>query len=721
MSISRIQRETILEEVARGFFRSGERPRLIDVMKQVEAFFGQYPVGRPLPMPLDGIVEGRQSDVDQFNRILANLAFNLQVLYEANREQVEDNSLLTSTLNLELERLRARRAKLVARMDDYLFSLYNSDGYFYAFSDTFADVEFTDLSLTTAFVNTDAGQVQLPPVAGATKVLGASGFSGATIAVVEGDTEKAVTFENVTPFQFCVDGLENTVWAVEVVTNTPKELLLTVDIGMTDQPTEVSRIELNAFTVTPVQAWVHTRSAGGGGQVAGRGELEEFGSGIKTSNQYFVYTDDPRPVNSMTISMRKTEPDYEEYENGTIKYRYIFGAKSLAVSHHVYDNEAVFVSAPLQLPGALRGEQAIDVVSILTEDDIPLNTSIKYYVASDPLTSTVSSVSDLEWKPIDPIQAESVDGNTTVSFSGASTYTRDIRRTPERSTDIQLIAEDTTNEVLAERNPSAVIVPGSDIYRIAEFDVSFIPGAVTLEEGVNSTRILYDYIDTTNGLTLNYWKPRLNGTTAPLGETQGRVDAGNDFFWAGDIGQTAVSAYVETYLDSLSDQELYLRTFRKTDPQSKLWAVKVFLNGREIGSLPVGTDEMVLPWKFNQGLNHVAITANIPSATGGASGTLTLMTESALYDFGTVKLATWEYVDLYNMTYNETDDPKTFTIYNGEIVSRRRPTDNFRLTYSTPLNGGPRAVRVRADLSRTANAPSVSPSLDKYRIRFQYS
>jgi hypothetical protein len=102
-------------------------------------------------------------------------------------------------------------------------------------------------------------------------------------------------------------------------------------------------------------------------------------------------------------------------------------------------------------------------------------------------------------------------------------------------------------------------------------------------------------------------------------------------------------------------------------------------------------------------------------------GALSAMNESELYDFGTVKLGTWKHVDIHQMQYNEVGQPNTFTIYEGEIVSRRKPADNLRLKYSKSTTRGPASLRVRANLSRGFSNPSVSPSLHQYRLRFIYS
>jgi len=133
-------------------------------------------------------------------------------------------------------------------------------------------------------------------------------------------------------------------------------------------------------------------------------------------------------------------------------------------------------------------------------------------------------------------------------------------------------------------------------------------------EGVNSTRILSTPLDTTAAGNLSFWTDYVNGTNSS-DKFYGRIDTGNEFFYGGDVGVNSRSLYIETYVDSPIERDTILKEFRKSDDNSQQWDVYVYLNGRKIASLPVGTDTALIPWKLNKGLNHVALTINIPEAS----------------------------------------------------------------------------------------------------------
>lgn len=723
MSISQIQRRRVFEEITRTLYASGERPRLIDIMREVSAYFKDYPAGNPLPPFTEHIQMGLPSNAEKVNQMIANLVTNLDVLYEAVGDHQQDLMHLTTLLRTSIENLRARRKKLVTQMDDYLFSLYNVDGYYYSASDSFADLSFTDLSLTSAFVDTYSGRVSLPTISNLTRQVQAESYSGVSISAVSDGT--TVPHDTVSPFQGCIDGLSNTIWSTEVELDAPAEVLLrvTVTIGGSDNPIKVSKIDVDPYGITPVQLWVETEAYED--NQTSNVVLEDFGEGIKTSLYQMVFIDQPRVISRVHFWMRKTDPDYTVNRDNRTRYRYIFAAKNISMSEHVFDNQATFVSTPLALPAELRSDEVIDAVSLVARDEVPTDTGIKYYVAPDVTGAT--EIGEFNWQQIEKIDALNPRAETIIRFDGALKFSRDIRSNPD-SGDLQLKQIVTTGPP-AEQNPNPEIIPTQDVYRICDFGEEVLTKSLVLEEGVNTTRIYHtDFesgIEVEEALELDYWADFINGTRTDVTTVYGRIDTGNGFFSGGDVGDNGQYIYLETYLESLTDQETFLKRCIKPDSNSRVWDMKAFLNGREVADMPVGTNEVVIPWKFNKGLNHIAMTIAIPETSAAypspEQGTVNLLGDSLLTDFGTVKLGTWTYVDFFTMQYNEIDQPKTFTIYEGEIISRRKPTDNFRLRYSKARSTAPDAVRFRADLTRTNDNQYVSPQLDLYRLRFIYT
>ena len=137
MSISSIQRRRLFEELTRVLYSSGEKPRLTDILIEMSRYFDKYQPGLPVK-PIEGwAVSGRRSDLDLINEAFYALQHNMSVAYESSIEQARDMMALTTLLQNALEQMRSKRTAIIAEIDDYLFSLFNTDGYFMSLSDTF--------------------------------------------------------------------------------------------------------------------------------------------------------------------------------------------------------------------------------------------------------------------------------------------------------------------------------------------------------------------------------------------------------------------------------------------------------------------------------------------------------------------------------------------------------------------------------------------------------
>jgi hypothetical protein len=759
MSISGIQRRRLFEEVTRSFYASGEKPRLSDILTEVSRYFSKYPPGTPLK-PLQGFAsDGQRSNVDYMNAALFGMQHNLSVAYEAALEQIRDIMMTTSVLQSSLERLRLRRRALMSQIDDYLFTLFNADGYFMALSDTFDNLENIDLSLTTALVDTAAGKVTIPANSHLTRPVPINQI-GNNINLTASINGSRAQYKVLSPFENALDGLDNTIWGVEVESNTQAEVIVvfTVPVGTQDTPAYISRIEFDPWGVEPVQTMVRTYdtrlsttkdlSAGepegrtisqrtisippefNDASLAAMGfKGDDFDNKIVTSASKMVFADNLRKSTHVSFFLRKNTPDYSiRTASGTTVYRYIFGAKDIVFTQHVYDQEAILVSKALSLPTEVDGEHVIDAVSLLANATVPTDTSITYWVAAD-IDSADPGIGDFEWKKIKPIEKVDRSPDSIVRFGGARTSVVSITSSPQNG-ELQLILpQNAEGTEPSQLNPNPNIIQGTDIWRLAEFSDDIIPSSAVLEEGVNTARILHVASSSTADNDLTFWTDYISGAST-ASEIYMRIDEGKGILDGSVIGESDRYVYVETYLETGAATELFIRNFRKADANAKDWDVKVYLNGREIGVLDVGTDFLAIPWKFVEGLNHIVLLVTIPEATDDVpqvyDGKLLLMEDSNLDDFGTVKLATWTYVDFFHMQYNEVNTPFSFTIREvgenkKEIISRRQPTDNFRFKYAKSTNAGPSAIRVKADLQRSVENPHVTPSLDLYRVRFLYA
>lgn len=721
-SIRRVQTERLLQDVIRTLYADGREPLVAEVATRMSRFFSNFPAGEPLPLPRHDAIAAGQSDVKQYNKLLSHLAINLDVLYETSLRQVEDVIALTSSLQSHLSRLKAYRGRVESQIDDYLLGLYNTDGYFLSISDNFSDTAYTDLNMTSAHVDTESGVVTLPTVSNTSSNIPLSQVGSPRIQV---STPSGVTqYEELAPFTGALeDSLENIIWAFEVRTARQEEVVanVVVDVGNSQNPIELSQINFSPYGSTPVQVFFETKE--GSRTIDGSRGWVDFGNKIQTGTTKMVFESEPQSVSSIRMTLRKTRADYTENINGKTFYKYIFGARSITFAHKVYDFSARHVSLPLFIPADLYGELVIDAVSVDVVDEVVPGTSIKYYVAAstgDP----AEEFSELNWRSIVPVGSNEI-GQKVVRFDGAATEIKRISSEPAAG-DLELLPIQTTGPI-GSQNPSSLIIPGVDIYRIAKFDTDVLLNSLELVEGVNTTKIYSkssDPIVNFADINLGYWANVFEDAEDQLTVDYGAIDSGDEFFYGGDIGAIGKDIFVETFLDADRTYPTFLEEFQKIDVRSQTWDVKIYLNGRPIGHLPSGQSKAQLPWSFIGGLNHVVLLIRIPENAADSTaylGSLSLMGSSNLYDYGQVRLSKWDYNDFFNVSYNETGQPKTFTIHNGELISRRRPTANFLLKYAKSTGKGPEAIRFRTEMVRERNTPNLSPILDSYRVRFSYA
>lgn len=722
MSISQIQIKNILELVAKSFFVNGVNPQTEQLHSFMSQYFSQNPAGNPVSLDMNAFAKDIVSNVDTLNDFMAMMIVNIDTLYEICANHVEQTMMLNTILRTHLDRLKIKRKVLEQKIDDYLLGIYNSDGYFYSFSDNFSDVSSIDFNFTSAFIDTDAGITGLPALSSLSRRINPTSVSDPYLTISD-DSGNALSWVTKTPFSNAFDGMTNTAWYVEVRTSSPVTVTVNMEISLATSSgsTKVSKIDLVPFGVSPVQCGISADFIDDNASTFS----DVFSHYVKTSSEKMSFIGDQinNDVERLKFQLVKTEADYKESNASNKTFVYIFGFKEILITEQVYDTYASLVSLPFGIPFELANEAVIDSVSIVTDDFVPTNTSLKYYLAPDNTEAT--SINDFDWKEITPISTSNIAGNTVVHFNGSDTTRKMIRLKTRSSSDIKLIDRNSTSNDLSKRNPTVAYFPTLSVYRIIGFDDEFLSGTISLEEGINTTKIYYCELDP-KAITdeFSFWKSKFDDPES-FSTTYGEIDSGHEFFYGADVGEDGKSVYSETFVIADREYPVFLKECKKSDSNSQLWDVKVFLNGRLIADMPVGVNKLTVPWKLKEGKNHVVVMSNIPIGTivnpSPYIGTFNLMTDSNLFDFGTVKLNDWIYVDPFKFQNNQIYNANTFTIYNKEIVSGKEPTNNFRLKYKKPTSTSPDSIRFRADFARTSNDSKVSPICDSYRVRFSYA
>ena len=150
MSIENIQKARFLNTIFKMYYALGEEPSYNDISILYGQYFDRNRTGQPVSLNYDDLNASNLIDHEKINRIMATTLFNVDVLYDSFHEEVEALYETVSSYKFRIDHLRSKRAEVEKKVDDHLFSLKNTDGFYYSVSNAFNDTETTDISFTSA-------------------------------------------------------------------------------------------------------------------------------------------------------------------------------------------------------------------------------------------------------------------------------------------------------------------------------------------------------------------------------------------------------------------------------------------------------------------------------------------------------------------------------------------------------------------------------------------
>lgn len=721
MTISNIQKEKFLNTLYKSLYASGNKPKESEILDFFSKYFSTYQPGQPLPINSQIFRQISFGNVDIFNQRMLYSIFNIETLYESIFENSETLLSVTTALNKRLQSLKNKRIALEAKVDDLIFSNQNSDGFFSAYSDTFSDINGTDLKFTTAFVDIINGKITLP-------TLNSSIFDLiSTKSIVSSNPTYSVSFNNkqletdkafpdTSFFNSVFDGLDNTEWQKIYYFNSIGVCSFSVTLPIS-RNVSLSKVEGRLNTISPTDVYVKIN------YVDPEKQPEILSKKSTKDYDRFSFSFSSGNVGSIELYFSKVEPDFIE-PSRIDKYAYRFGIRDIAISGQYYDKSGTFVSSPISLKTKDNLALAIDAVSVDVDESSILDGSINYFVAEDVVNAI--SVSDFSWIPISK-KGDSINSyGDTVSFSGSTLKSIKILDNPiQTENEIQKIAlgkkQDSKN--LNEQNPIVDLYPNQQIYRIAKIDKMDNPISSYILEGINLVNGYYvTYVnDIYNEKDeLSTWKQLISGgiTSRQLFSLPSYEINNSSLFFTGP-NLSKISMLLNVKIFCTRDITVKHR-FIKNDLTSKDWNVGIYLNGRST-FIESGKSSEVIEWNFKSGINTIKIAVDIP---GSANGSISLMEGKSLLDYGLVYNQYYSYVDPLEFKNNKSIYDNVFTIENffgnKEIFARQNIRNNSRIFYYTNTPDAVKAIRFRADISRGKN-PLASPSLDFFRVKFKNS
>lgn len=714
MNISAIQKRKFLNNLYLNLYANGSRPDEREVRRIFNRYFSVNQLGRPVSIGFEELIDSAVLDPIIFNKVMAKIGLNIESIYDFINENNEELMSTITSLDKKMTDLRAKRNQLESKVDDLIFSINNSDGYFYSYTENFSNISNIDLSLTSAFVNTPYNHVEIPTLLGDGAFATASQFIvGAPSFTISGDSsfpEVDIDQEN---FNLAIDGLNDTYWSYSYRSSQNRiySLDLNLPVSSSRVLSEVSGIVLSEKPTTIIleaQPFDDSDPV-----VRVKDSLGDFGR--------FSFNINSGYYNSIKIRFLKMQPDVISYDTENV-YTYNFGIRELYIGSQYYDDRGIVISRPISLPQDQNRLLSIDAVSIDVKSQVPENTDIKYYVAIDK--EDVVGIQSFNWIPISPTNDSNSTYNQVVNLRKQNYVKKLIELNPSNLDSWQKIPidnltleqESNLGSPLAQRvslnieNPSSSIYFNKNVFRVTEIpETEFLVDPFILS-GLNSAKRYFRAFNNSYK-DLNQWSEYLQAKDylgLDILRNQARaISPGTRFICSG---------LIEVQILSNRDQEIS-HLIRKSRNDFNLG---YYVNNVLTGDVPNGITSREVTTNLSAGINNIIITYD-KNFVGDI--TFEIVSGSTLGLLGDIFLDLFKFLDPIEFRNDQNINAKNFTIDNflgkREIISNQDIGDTSQISYYSEGEKPISSVRFRADLVRYEN-PYTSPFLDSLRVKFKH-
>jgi hypothetical protein len=720
MNISEVQKRKFLNNIHKLYYSSGKKPSDHSIRTAFTKYFSVNKFGDPVTIDTSQMQVSSIIDHNMLNELMVNTLLNLEVLYECVMENNQEIYGVVNALNDKLDNLRAKRKELESKVDQLLFSINNTDGFFYSYLDNFSGIEKIDMGMTTAYIDLVNNNVSIPKIVTSTNLQ-----TGSLSTVSPASVTYSILFNNevvvdnapVSNFDLTLDGLNDTFWSYQHSFSAPGIVALVLNMPVSI-PTPISKVSGSIMSSTPCSTFMRAIPASSANPEViksrdSKGDYNRFSFVIPSIN-----------YSNISLTFYKSEPD-RIVNSESSPYTYEFGIRELNVSADYHEQRAQLVSSPIYIPTSDNELLSISAVSIEVDHQVNSGVDISYFVAAD--VENGSSISDFDWIPIEPTNINSQEQPKIVNLLGPTQANEMIGFGGEGSlepSNYYLIPMSTESANINDLNPVTLpFYPDKTVYRVARLN--------------ESTKYLQPYM-LANLETFRYhaiinlnYSTNVNYMYKSLEDWADRISATSDLELSSGVFQNTNSSItvprnephsglLETSLFCDQDK-IVSHEIIKSQIDGQDMNVAVYLNGVLIADLPSGQTKTKIEWNFVKGINNITISYD-KSFSGKPM--IDLMVSRNLTDYGTIFLDYFSYLDPIDFGRKVNSEENIFTITqfygSKEILASNQISNKTILRYYLDKADLVTAVRYRADLFRYAN-PLQTPVIDAIRVRFKHN
>ena len=731
MSIQSVQKKRFLDTIYKMYYALGEAPSDNEISAIYSRYFSRFQAGNTIPVPYNDISSNQVIDPEKLNRVMVHTLFNIDVLYDVYHEQVEELYEIVNAYTARLEDIRTKRVELEKKVDDQMFSLANTDGFYYSITNAFNNLDMVDMDYSDAHIDTSVRKATIPKLTSGLfdyvgNILNTANNTNVSI-IFEGTEVKSevVNFSNV------FNGLNNLEWSYAHKSSSLGICTLKITVPVSLASESISLVEGKISSQKPVDIGVIVVD-----QVT-RSNSASFIKSNSADYDRFSFHLTPQKTNAVEIYLTKSEPDYTSTENSSIVYNYDFRIDELIISAPYYDASATVVSAPMSLPSENNSNLAIDAVSISVDQHIPTGTEIRYYVAPDNTSAT--NIYDFNWTSISQSAISDATSATVVNFNGSNFVQSSLidgtnnQIVSSLESMIRIPRSETLNNPILNyfyQNDSSVL--GFNVYRSAKFPPGVKPYNSYILENVSSNQLKVS-ISGGSSLDKETWQQILTGQKNDIVYTSynATIDNTQNFFTADNIPYGSIHLSTHLYAENdIQINDLFLKSLA-----AQYWDVKIYLNGNDITSsstLTPGVLSANMTWNIKKGQNDLIIIVNkSTNNTSGTettfNGTLSLLKDKSILTVDGIKAyRNYLYevrIEDLRLYYSNSDNVFSIINYqnNYEIAYRRTEEikTGTKVYYYSNIENQTKSIRLRADLFRGQSAYSA-PAINSYTVKFKH-
>ena len=713
------------------YYALGEAPSDNEISAIYSRYFSRFQAGNTIPVPYNDISSNQVIDPEKLNRVMVHTLFNVDVLYDVYHEQVEELYDIVNAYAVRLEDIRSKRVELEKKVDDQMFSLANTDGFYYSITNAFNNLDMVDLNYSDAHIDTSVRKATIPKLTS-----GLFDYVG-NILNTASNTKVSLIFEGtevkneVVDFSNVFNGLNNLEWSYAHKSSSLGICTLKITVPVSSTSESVSLVEGKISSQKPVDIGIIVVD-----QVT-RSNSASFMKSNSADYDRFSFHLTPQKTNAVELYLTKSEPDYTTTENGAVVYNYDFRIDELIISAPYYDALATMISAPMSLPSENNSKLAIDAVSISVDQHIPNGTEIRYYVAPDNTSAT--SIYDFNWTSISQSAISDATSATVVNFNGSnfvqSSLVTSINNEIVSSLEnmVRIPRSETLNNPIPDyfyQNDSSVL--GFNVYRSAKFPQGVKPYNSYILENVSSNQLKVSISGGSN-IDKETWQQILTGQKNDIIYTSynSTIDNTQNFFTANNIPYGSIHLSTHLYAENdIQINDLFLKSL-----SAQYWDIKIYLNGNDVTSnstLSPGVLSANMTWNIKKGQNDLIIIINkSTNDTSGTettfNGTVSLLKDRSILSVDGIKAyRNYLYevrIEDLRLYYSNSDNVFSIINYqnNYEIAYRRTEEiqTGTKVYYYSNIENQTKSIRLRADLFRGQSAFSA-PAINSYTVKFKH-